>query len=142
MIYFAKLHKEQGGYWTEFPELDCTGSDGTTLNEIRKNSKEALEGILESLFDRECNIPSPKLRRGKNWLPITVDDSIAIPIILRQFRLAHGLTLVKMAKRLGVAYQSYQVLETLHKANPTIKTLRNVAQALEIPVLDLLKEIA
>jgi antitoxin HicB len=142
MIYFAKLHKKRDGYWTEFPEFKAPGSEGDTAEEAERNSKEALEGILESLFDRECNIPSPKVRQGRNWLPIVVDDSIAIPIILRQRRLAQGLTLKETARRLKVTYQAYQALETLRKANPTIKTLRRVAEAFEVPVAELLKEIA
>jgi antitoxin HicB len=142
MIYFAKLHKESDGYWTEFPELNCSGSEGSTLEEVYKNSKEALEAVLESLFDRKCEIPSPKFRKGKGWLAINVDDTIAIPIIFRQLRLAHGLTLKQMAKRLGITYQSYQALETLRRANPTIKTLRKVADAFEIPLSEILKDVA
>ncbi len=142
MIYFAKLHRGKSGYWTELLEFNAPGSEGSSIAEVTANSKEALEGILESLFDRECKIPNPKIRRGGNWLPLTVDDSIAIPIILRQLRLAHGLTLKQMAGRLGITYQSYQALETLHKANPTIKTLRKVAEAFEVPVWELLKDIA
>ena len=142
MIYFARLHKENEGYWTEFPELNCPGSEGSTREEVYENSKEALEAVLESLFDRKCEIPPPKFRSGKGWLAINVDDTIAIPIILRQLRLAHGLTLKQMAKRLEISYQSYQALETLRRANPTIKTLRKVADAFEIPLAEILKDVA
>jgi antitoxin HicB len=142
MIYFARLHRSKGSYWTEFPEFKTPGSEGSTLDEVTTNSKEALEGLLESLYDRECKIPPPKARRGKNWLPIEVDDSIAVPIVLRQLRLAHGLTLKQMAKKLDTSYQSYQALETLRRANPTLKTLRKVAEAFEVPVVELLQKIA
>lgn len=142
MIYYAKLHKSGKGYWTEFPDLNTTGSEGRTTEEIKKNSKEALEGILESLFDRECKIPLPKQHQGKQWIPIQVEDSIAIPIVLRQLRLSHGLTLKQMASELGIAYQTYQTLETIKESNPTIKTLRKVANVFEIPVFELLKKVA
>jgi antitoxin HicB len=143
MIYFVKVHKESNGsYWTEFPDLSTLGSEGDSLEEALINSKEALEGVLESLFDHKCEIPSPKPRKGKNWHPIDVDESIAIPIILRKLRLAHGLTLKQMAKELDITYQSYQKLETLGKANPTIKTLKKIAEVFEISVVDLLTEAA
>ena len=142
MIYFAKVHKRKGLYWTEFPDLKCTGSEGATLKEALENSKEALEGVLESLFDRKCNIPFPKERKGKNYHPITVDDTIAIPIILRKLRLAHGLTLKQMAKKLDVSYQTYQNLETLNKSNPTIKTLRKIAIVFNLPLVEILREAA
>src|SRR5262245_29088274 len=76
MIYYARLHSRKDGFWTEFPEFGVPGSEGFTIAEVADNSREALEGILESLFDRECKIPLPAARRGKNWLPIAVDDSI------------------------------------------------------------------
>ena len=85
---------------------------------------------------------APKKRQGKEWIPIQVDDAISIPIVLRQLRLSHGLTLKQMPKELGIAYQTYQVLETIKESNPTIKTLRKVANVFEIPVYELLKKVA
>lgn len=142
MVFYAKVHKESDGYWTEFPDLNTLGSEGETLVKALANSKEALEGILESLFDHKCEIPAPKQKKGKNWHPIEVDESIAIPIILRKFRLARGLTLKEMAKELGIAYQSYQKLETLGKANPTLKTLKKIANVFDISIVDLLTDAA
>lgn len=142
MIYYAKLHRSGKGYWTEFLDFNAPGSEGKDLDAVLRQSKEALEGILESLFDRTCDIPAPKRRKGKGWLAVPVDDSIAIPIVLRQLRLKHGWTLQDMARHLGITYQSYQTLETLRKANPTIKTLRRVAEAFDITILDIIKRVA
>lgn len=142
MIYYVKVHKEKNGYWTEIPDLGVSGSEGATLKEALENSKEALEGVLESLFDRECNIPYPRVKKGHHFYPIEVDDSIAIPIILRKSRLSQKLTQKQMAEKLGISYQAYQKLETLTKSNPTIKTLRKIAEALDLSLSDLLKEAA
>lgn len=142
MIYFAKVYKEKDGYYSEFPDLACTGSEGNTIEELKENSREALEGILESMFDRECDIPSPVKRSGKNWIPIVVDDSISIPIVLRQLRLSYGYTLKDVAEKLDVKYQTYQSLETLGKANPTIKTLRKLANIYEISLTEIFKDVA
>ncbi len=142
MIYYAKVHKNKDGYWSEFPEFDTPGSEGQNLEELHQNSLEALEGILESLFDHKCEIPLPTVREGRGWLALNVDDSIAIPIIFRQLRLANNLTLKQMAKNLDIAYQSYQVLETPGKANPTIKTLRRIAEVFDITIIELLKDVA
>lgn len=142
MIYYAKIHKGEDGYHSEFPDLKTTGSEGDTLEELEEASREALEGILESMFDRECDIPPPVKRSGRNWMAITVDDSIAIPIVLRQLRLSYGLTLKQVAESLGVRYQTYQALETLGKANPTIKTLRKIAQIYEVSLTEIIRDVA
>lgn len=145
MIYYTKVHlDEDGGYWTEFPDFQTPGSEGNSLEEALENSKEALEGILESLFDRECNIPAPKVRKGKNYYPIKVDVSIATPIILRKLRLAHNLTLKQLARKLGISYQSYQTLETLRKSNPTMKTLDKLADVynIDLTLSALFKKVA
>ena len=64
-------------------------------------------------------------------------ETLAIPIILRKLRLAHSLTLNELASELGIACQSYQKLETLGKANPTIKTLRKNAEVFDMRVVEL-----
>ena len=42
------IHKaEEGGYWAEVPALPGCVSEGDTLDEIKANIREAIEGYLE-----------------------------------------------------------------------------------------------
>jgi predicted RNase H-like HicB family nuclease len=45
----AVVHKaEEGGYWAEVPALPGCVSQGETMDELRANLKEAIEGWLEA----------------------------------------------------------------------------------------------
>jgi predicted RNase H-like HicB family nuclease len=47
MTLKAIIHKaEEGGYWAEVPALPGCVSQGETLDEVRDNIKEAIEGWL------------------------------------------------------------------------------------------------
>ena len=54
--YPAIFHKEDTGYWVEFPEFGG-GTDGSTLDEAMKNAKEMLEGVLASYIDEDMPFP-------------------------------------------------------------------------------------
>ncbi len=42
------IHKaEEGGYWAEVPALSGCVSEGETLEEVKANIREAIEGYLE-----------------------------------------------------------------------------------------------
>lgn len=58
-IYPCIVHKEDDGYWSEFPDIDGCFSDGDTLNEIIEHSKEALQGVLLAYMDLNKEIPKP-----------------------------------------------------------------------------------
>jgi len=45
-----------------------------------------------------------------------------------------GITLTELANRLGIKYQSLRAAMT---GNPTLLTMKNIAEALEVPILDL-----
>ena len=43
----AIIHKaEEGGYWAKVPSLPGCATQGETLEELRKNIREAVEGCL------------------------------------------------------------------------------------------------
>jgi len=49
------IHKEDNGYWAEVPALKGCFTQGDTIDEIRKNIKEAIDGWfsvdLPSVYD-------------------------------------------------------------------------------------------
>ncbi len=56
--YTVIIHAtEEGGYWTEVPALGGIGSQGETLEEAIAMTKDAIEGVLESLRAHGDMIP-------------------------------------------------------------------------------------
>ena len=55
------IHPEEtGGYWTEVPALPGCGSQGETVEEATEMTKDAIEGILESLRAHGKPIPEER----------------------------------------------------------------------------------
>jgi predicted RNase H-like HicB family nuclease len=47
MIIHAIVHKaEEGGFWAEVPSIPGCATQGETMDELRFNLKEAIEGCL------------------------------------------------------------------------------------------------
>jgi predicted RNase H-like HicB family nuclease len=47
MTFKAILHKEDGGYWAEVPALKGCYSQGKTVEELKANLTEAIQGYVE-----------------------------------------------------------------------------------------------
>jgi len=59
MKFKAVIHKaEEGGFWAEVPGFPGCVSEGETLDEVRANIREALEGVLEVMQDMPVAQPS------------------------------------------------------------------------------------
>lgn len=47
MAFHAVVHKaEEGGYWAEVPSIPGCATQGDTMDELRSNLREAIEGCL------------------------------------------------------------------------------------------------
>ena len=136
MNYFARISKQKsGGYLVEFPELAGCLSEGKTLQNAKKNAKEALNGWLISHCDRSLNIPNPKTKKGRNYYPIEVDAQTALAILLRKKRKLKHLLQSQIAKELGITQQAYAKLENPFTTNPSLSTLKKLSKVLNIPHL-------
>lgn len=79
--------------------------------------------------------------RSKKGIPVRLSDSVAghglgVPELLRNFRIAKGITQQTLADSSGVSRKHIAQIET-EKANPTIGTLSELAYALELNPQDL-----
>lgn len=59
MKFKVIIHKaEEGGFWAEVPGFPGCVSEGETLDEVRANIREALEGVLQVMQDMPAEEPS------------------------------------------------------------------------------------
>jgi antitoxin HicB len=124
------LHKaEEGGYWAEFPDLPGCITEGDSEEEVLAMAKDALSGWLAVRFERNFAIPEAKVLKGKNVRWVGPNPDVGIPLMIRKIRKELGLSQKEVAHRLHIAYQSYQAWENPKIANPTLKQLSKLADA-------------
>ena len=129
--YQALIEKDGSNYSVSFPDLPGCFSSGDTRNDAAENAREALSLYLEEARDPKWEVPKPKSRKSKRYVWVQPFVDIAIPLMIRQARLSRGLTQKELAKRLEIALQQLQKLETPGRSNPTVKTLAAISEALE-----------
>lgn len=128
--YPVRVHKaEEGGYWAEFPDLPGCVTEGETVQETLDHAQKALDGWIASRFARNFEIPKASIIRGRTVRLIEPSPEIMVPLLLRKVRVENGLSQKEVAKKLHVTYQTYQMWEKPASANPTIKQLAKVANA-------------
>ena len=128
MYYYAKISKKDGACLVSFPELENINTYGVTLAEAIRNAEEALNGSLESDFERGFSLPEAKEHKSNGYYKIPVLPHLEIAYTLRKLRT--GKSQVEIAHSLGISYQAYQKLENPRKCNPTIKTLEKIGAVL------------
>lgn len=50
---------EEGGYWAEVPALPGCFTQGETIDEIKANAREAVQGCLDVIRERTSIVPGP-----------------------------------------------------------------------------------
>lgn len=128
MEYFAKIVKDEDCFLVSFDDFPNIMTFGETLEEAFVNASEALNGSLESDFERGFEFPKRSKRAGTGYYAIPVLPHIKISYELREMR--EGRSQIDIARQLGVSYQAYQKLENPRKCNPTIKTLEKISSVL------------
>lgn len=128
MEYYAKIKKTSGAYMVSFPEFPNVNTYGNCLESALNNASEALNGCLESDFERGYHLPDVKVYNGRNYHKVRVLPHIEIAYKLKKLR--NGKSQIEIAKKLKISYQAYQKLENPRKCNPTIKTLEKISNAL------------
>jgi len=70
---------EEGGYWGECLELDCS-SQGETLDEMDRNIREAIEAVLEV-----------RLEDGEDIAALTKAPTVELPPDVRKWEISVAL---------------------------------------------------
>ena len=129
MEFYARISKSEGDYLVSFPDFPNINTYGSTLEDALDNAQEALNGTLETEFERGYSLPSQSDHKGKrSYHPVRVLPHIEIAYELKKLRNGHSQT--EIARKLGISYQSYQKLENPRKCNPTVKTLERIGRVL------------
>jgi antitoxin HicB len=120
--------KSYGAFLVSFPDIESINTYGETIENALQNAEEALNGALESDFERGFSLPEQKEYSGKYYFPVVVLPHLEIAYTLRKIR--NGKSQSEIAHVLGISYQAYQKLENPRKCNPTIKTLEKISTVL------------
>jgi antitoxin HicB len=128
--YPAIFTPEESGFSIEFPDFPGCFSQGENLDEALAMAEEALNGHIRCLIEMNANIPESSEIQGENIHYISVEPEIAIPILLQNIRKKESLSQSEVARRINIAYQSYQRLEKVKGFNASIKTLSKIAKVL------------
>lgn len=133
MNYHFKIHKDKTGFWAECLEIPGCLTQGDNLKELQSNMHEALSLMLDEPEDSKTifPLPSSNFKNSKSVWEISVEPNIAFAFLLRRSRLQNGLTQVQMKEKLNFkSLFSYQKLEMSKYANPTLKSLKRIKDAL------------
>jgi antitoxin HicB len=128
--YQARIHADDGRFWAEFPDLPGCFAQGPTRSACLAAAREALSLFLEEARDPKWEVPTPRLRRGRVYVWVRPEESVAVPLMIRQARLRLGMTQRQLAERIGITVQQLQKLETPRKSNPTVRMLSEISRAL------------
>ena len=72
-IWITPCETEAGGYWVKVPTLPGCVTNGETVEQALTNAKEAIEGYILSLIDREIPIPDETLVTGSMIASVSVE---------------------------------------------------------------------
>lgn len=133
MQYHFKIHKEKKGYWAECVELKGCVTQADSLDELSEQMKEALNLYLAEPEKSSILFPMPLKNKprfsGGRVERVEVNPSVAFAMLIRQTRIAHGLTLREMADILNYKnLNTYVKLEKANTSNPQLKTLANIIE--------------
>ena len=135
MIIAGTVFKD-GKFWlVEFPMLDLM-----TQGHTRKEALEMAADLLETAVDHPEFQVEVYLGKSKDQIVATADERFLIPLMLRQLRAKHGLSLRQVADRIGQsspnAYARYEkpggALPTLAKLTEFVRIVTGKEMTLGI----------
>jgi len=128
--YPARIHREEDVIWLEFIDLPTCFTQGETIEELKKNAREALSLHLHCMLEDNDEIPDPSNLQGKEIILVQPYYEVALPIMIKKRRKELNMSQKQAAEKMKVPYQTYQKIERGQRVNPTLKTLQKVARAL------------
>jgi DNA-binding XRE family transcriptional regulator/predicted RNase H-like HicB family nuclease len=135
MMYSALLQRTEEGLVLEFPELPGLSARITDPEAAASVAHEVLNNRIQAMLEqgevptRPGTVPSTDgSGHGRLKVPLRPDNAVALQ--MRWIRQEQGLTLTKVAQRMGVSRQRISALETTAR-NWTVATLLRLSEALD-----------
>ncbi len=130
MQYVAKFFKDDDGIGVEFPDVPGAFTCADNMNEAKEMAKEALDGVLQSMYERHDPLPvaktAPNVEEG--LVPIDVDDGLAVAYSI--FEAYRGKSAASVARTMGISRQAFRYIENA-KLSLSLSKLVKVADALD-----------
>lgn len=133
MKYHFKVHNDVDGFWAECLEIKGCTTQAESKDELIINMKEALDLMMDEPEDSKILYPLPNAKYGdkRSVIEVEVDPNIAFAFLLRRSRIKKGFTQAQMKELLQFkSLFSYQKLEMSKYANPTLKSLKRIKDAI------------
>ena len=131
--YYARITKQRGReYLVEFPDLPGCLTEGDSIEDAISNAREALSGWLFVAIKHGDKVAPPTVYHGRNYMRITPDLDVAVPLLILWARKRCGFTQKQVASALGISQQAYRKFEIPGRSNPTIKTLARLSSVLGV----------
>jgi len=132
MKYSARLEETREGFTLVFPELPELRVTVSDLRSAASVSDAKLNAHLEVLLSRgHLPLRPSRIRRGARHIAVAVQPHHALALQVRWARQEQGLTLQKVASKMGVTRQRIAALEA-SDCNWTVATLRRLSDALNV----------
>ena len=134
--YFAVFKKDRGSgtILVSFPDHPNINTFGTDRNHAVEMAEDALNETLVVEFERGLEVPEdskrPREARGREVVFIPLRPAVRMAFLLRKWRAEAGMTQARMAREMGISYQSYQRMERPGRANLTVAMLDRIARVL------------
>lgn len=125
--YGAQIKPDGDGYLVTFRDIDNAFTYGETFDKAIFNAQEVLDLMILDRLEKDEEIPMPsKIKNGEMLISPSAD--VVAPALLHIMRVLDHRTMADIARTMGVAYQSYQRIES--GKNLTMKSLKKAAWAL------------
>ncbi|WP_058259661.1 type II toxin-antitoxin system HicB family antitoxin [Fenollaria timonensis] len=80
-VYPCVVRHEDGVYYANFPDFDACFTDAESLDELFVNTKEVLNGLINTIYENDMDVPMPseaddiKLKSGEFLILVKADLS-------------------------------------------------------------------
>ena len=80
-VYPCVVRHEDGVYYANFPDFDACFTDAESLDELFVNTKEVLNGLINTVYENDLDVPMPseaddiKLKNGEFLILVKADLS-------------------------------------------------------------------
>jgi predicted RNase H-like HicB family nuclease len=129
MQYTAHIYKDGSKYGIEFPDLSDISTWANSLEQAKKEAKDALDLTLRGDLEDGLSLRKPKTKANssKGFYPIEVDSQIVVAFELAEA--CKNIPAEIIAKKVGISKKTYLQMEK-SVSDLSIGTINKIAKIL------------